>query len=169
MIFFLSISGNVIIRPYNPKARPIRDTAPPPTEYVISSITGERIPVDKLPEHLKYNLLDPEFAEQRERRILERTHQEIVYAPGSSIGSSLQQFAERRSDIFGSGAEETSIGRKIGDSSREQEKKVVWDGFGASSDAAQRAAAKNVTPEEQRRFVFILTIRKNNLINLLHF
>ncbi|OQV12614.1 Splicing factor 3A subunit 1 [Hypsibius exemplaris] len=143
--------SSMIIRPYNPKARPIKDAAPQPTEYVISSITGERIPVEKLQEHLKYNLLDPEFLEQRDRRLMEKTHQELVYAPGSSIGDSLKQLAERRSDIFGSGAEETSIGRKIGDQSREQEKKVVWDGFGSSSDFAQRAAAKTVTPEEQRK------------------
>jgi splicing factor 3A subunit 1 len=147
-------AGNVIIRPYNPKARPIKDAAPQPTEYVISSITGERIPVEKLQEHLKYNLLDPEFLEQRDRRLMEKTHQELVYAPGSSIGDSLKQLAERRSDIFGSGAEETSIGRKIGDLSKEQEKKVVWDGFSGSSDSALRAAAMNVTPEEQRKHDF---------------
>lgn len=32
---------------------------------------------------------------------------------GTSIESSLKQFAERRTDIFGSGMEETAIGKKV--------------------------------------------------------
>ncbi|XP_055331495.1 splicing factor 3A subunit 1-like [Paramacrobiotus metropolitanus] len=147
-----AIPGNVIIRPYNPKQKPTRDTGPPSTEFVISPITGERIPVTKLQEHLKYSLLDPEFLQQRDRQLQDKQQQELVYAPGTAIGESLRQLAERRTDIFGSGAEETSIGRKIGDASKEPDRnKVIWDGFSASSEATVKTAAKTVTPEEQRK------------------
>lgn len=37
----------------------------------------------------------------------------ISFNEGSSIESSLKQFAERRTDIFGSGVEETVIGKKV--------------------------------------------------------
>ena len=43
----------------------------------------------------------------------EKREQERVFAPGSSIGSQLSKLAERRTDIFGSGAEETQIGKKV--------------------------------------------------------
>ena len=36
-----------------------------------------------------------------------------MYAAGSSIESSLKQLAERRTDIFGAGMEETVIGKKV--------------------------------------------------------
>lgn len=144
--------GSIIIRSsYNPKIKPIKETTHTPTEFVISPITGERIPVSKLQEHLKYSLLDPEFLQQRDRQIQEKVQQEHVYAPGSAISDSLKQLAERRSDIFGSGAEETSIGRKIGDSSSEQNKRIIWDGFAGSSESTVKAAAKTVTHDEQRK------------------
>jgi splicing factor 3A subunit 1 len=58
-------------------------------------------------------LLDPKWIEQRDRAIAERREQEEVYAQGSAIGDQLKHLAERRTDIFGSGAEETQIGKKV--------------------------------------------------------
>lgn len=43
----------------------------------------------------------------------EKKEQEEVYAHGGSIESSLKQLAERRTDIFGVGVEETQIGKKV--------------------------------------------------------
>ena len=144
------VAGNIIIRPYDPRSRMV-NVAPKTHEMVKSSITGENVPVGKLSEHLRYSLLDPEHLQQRDRQIMDKMNQEQSLATGSDISQQLRQLAERRSDIFGSGAEETSIGRKIGDASKEQERKVVWDGFVGSTDAVLRQAAKNVTSEEQQR------------------
>lgn len=58
-------------------------------------------------------LLDPKWIEQRDRAISEKQEQEQVTAGGSSIDASLKNFAERRSDIFGIGGEETVIGKKV--------------------------------------------------------
>ena len=58
-------------------------------------------------------LLDPKWIEERNRSLQEKTEQEEVYAAGSSIESSLKQLAERRTDIFGAGVEETVIGKKV--------------------------------------------------------
>ena len=57
--------------------------------------------------------MDPKWIEQRDRSQSEKRDQEEVFAAGSSIGSQLQRLAERRTDIFGSGAEETQIGKKV--------------------------------------------------------
>ena len=59
-------------------------------------------------------LLDPKWIEQRDRAMAERREQEEVYAQGAAIGDQLKHLAERRTDIFGSGAEETQIGKKVG-------------------------------------------------------
>ena len=58
-------------------------------------------------------LLDPKWIEQRDRQLAEKREQEEVYAAGSSIGGNLKLLAERRTDIFGSGAEEAQIGKKV--------------------------------------------------------
>ncbi len=58
-------------------------------------------------------LLDPKWIEQRDRQISEKREQEEVYAAGASIGGNLKLLAERRTDIFGSGAEEAQIGKKV--------------------------------------------------------
>lgn len=36
-------------------------------KWIISPLTGERIPADKLQEHVRYNTVDSQYKEQRER------------------------------------------------------------------------------------------------------
>lgn len=119
--------------------------------WVISPITNERIPTEKMAEHMRYALLDPRWVEERERAVAEKMQQEEVFAPGVAIESSLKQLAERRTDIFGSGDAETEIGKKIdeeSDVSRSREK-VTWDGYTSSAEATRKAARANITIEEQ--------------------
>ncbi|XP_074593531.1 splicing factor 3a subunit 1 [Brevipalpus obovatus] len=147
---------NVVIRKdYNPKAVKEQQAAPAPTPaktadaWVISPITGEKIPADKLQEHIRYGLLDPRWIEQRERSIQEKMQQDEVYAPGSAIDANLRELAERRSDIFGSVDEETAIGKKIGEKETKKQDKVTWDGYTSSMEAATRAARANISIKDQ--------------------
>lgn len=75
--------------------------------------------------------------------------QEEVFAPGVAIESSLKHLAERRTDIFGSGTEETAIGRKIGEEEKHANDKVIWDGYSSSAQQAVSAAQSKITIEEQ--------------------
>ncbi|XP_065333947.1 splicing factor 3A subunit 1 [Cloeon dipterum] len=118
-------------------------------EYLISPITGERIPASKVQEHMRIGLLDPRWVEQRDKHINERMGQETVFAPGTAIEASLKQLAERRTDIFGVGDEETAIGKKIGEEEKKKDDKVTWDGHTSSVEAATRAARANISLEEQ--------------------
>lgn len=143
-------SDQVLIRKdYNPKAPKQMETIPAPDQFLISPITGEKIPADKIQEHMRIGLLDPKWIEQRDRAIQERREQEEVYAPGSAIGSSLKQLAERRTDIFGSGIEETQIGKKIGEEEKKEKSKVIWDGHTASMEKVAQKARENITIEDQ--------------------
>lgn len=137
----------IIKKGYNPKDRTV-SVEPSPDQFLISPITGEKIPADKVPQHMRIGLLDPKWIEERNRSLQEKTEQEEVYAPGSSIESSLKQLAERRTDIFGVGVEETVIGKKIGEEEK-KEKKIVWDGHTASMEKVTQKARENISIEDQ--------------------
>lgn len=142
--------GNVLVKKgYDPKQHGLKVSRPiAPDEYLISPITGERIPASKVQEHMRIGLLDPRWVEQRDKH-LDKLAQETVFAPGTAIEASLKQLAERRTDIFGVGDEETAIGKKIGEEDKKKDDKVTWDGHTSSVEAATRAARANITLEEQ--------------------
>merc|ERR1712071_577210 len=141
---------NIIVRPYNPKAAPKPQARPPaPDEYLISPITGEQIPASQVAEHMRISLLDPRWVEQRDRQLQEKMTQESVYAPGSAIESSLRHLAERRTDIFGVGDEETAIGKKIGEEEKRKDDKVQWEGNQSTAEGSARQNRPPVSLQEQ--------------------
>ncbi|XP_027038507.1 splicing factor 3A subunit 1-like isoform X3 [Pocillopora damicornis] len=138
-----------IRRNYDPKAPKAAAPLAQTDKFLISPITGERVPAENMAEHMKISLLDPRWREQRDRVMQEKKEQEQVFAEGMSIGSSLKQLAERRTDIFGAGDEETVIGKKIGEEDIRKPEKVTWDGHTASMAATSRLAQQGVTIEQQ--------------------
>ncbi|KAG7167454.1 splicing factor 3A subunit 1-like [Homarus americanus] len=144
------VAGQVVVKDYNPRQQPRvpSGTTGASDQYLVSPITGERIAPDKVGQHLRINMLDPRWLEDRDRQLAERSNQDTVFATGDSIRSSLKQLAERRTDIFGAGDEETIIGKKIGEEEKREEK-VTWDGHTGSMEAATRAARANISINEQ--------------------
>lgn len=76
----------IIKKDYDPKSanRPVKEMLRPlgPEGYTISPITGEKIPFSKVQEHFRIGLLDPRWKEERDRQLMEKQNQELVYAPG---------------------------------------------------------------------------------------
>lgn len=140
----------VVIKKYDPKQvqKPAAKTAAT-DEYLISPITGERIPASKVAEHMRIGLLDPRWVEQRDKHTVDKLNQDNVYAIGTAIEASLKQLAERRTDIFGVGDEETGIGKKLGEEETRKDERVTWDGHTSSVEAATRAARAHITLEDQ--------------------
>ena len=84
-----------------------------------------------LNDHYLLALLDPQWIQRRQKEMAEQQEKEQVFEPGtnqtlpfilfdkkircsgSSIETELKKMAERRTDIFGTGAQETLIGRKV--------------------------------------------------------
>eukprot|EP00092_Neocalanus_flemingeri_P015148 GFUD01016365.1.p1 GENE.GFUD01016365.1~~GFUD01016365.1.p1 ORF type:complete len:693 (-),score=250.90 GFUD01016365.1:3063-5141(-) len=144
--------GNVTIKKYDPKAAAAIKKRTEDDQYLISPITGEKIPASKAAEHMKVGLLDPRWVEERDKHISAKANEEVVFAPGQSIESSLKQLAERRTDIFGVGeeaAQETAIGQKMGEEEKLAGEKVTWDGHSSSAEAAARAARANISLDDQ--------------------
>uniref|UniRef100_A0A0B7ASQ4 Splicing factor 3A subunit 1 n=1 Tax=Arion vulgaris TaxID=1028688 RepID=A0A0B7ASQ4_9EUPU len=138
----------IIKKDYNPKAKPAPPPEPSADQYMISPITGEKIPTHKVQEHMRIGLLDPKWMEVRQRSLADKADQEEVFAPGSAIDSNLKQLAERRTDIFGIGTEETQIGKKIGEEEK-KDTKVVWDGHTASIEKISQLSRENISIEDQ--------------------
>ncbi|CAH0395629.1 unnamed protein product [Bemisia tabaci] len=139
----------IVKKGYDPKQAQKAAKTAPADEYLISPITGEKIPASQVQKHMRIGLLDRSWIEQRDKHIQEKRNQETVFAPGSAIEDSLKELAERRTDIFGVGDEETVIGKKIGEEDTKKDDKVTWDGHTSSVEAATRAARANITIEEQ--------------------
>lgn len=74
----LPAPGKVEIRKYDPKqaqaARKKTDTE----EYLVSPITGEKIPASKVPEHMRIGLLDPRWVDERDKQITARATEQQV-------------------------------------------------------------------------------------------
>ncbi|XP_053605415.1 splicing factor 3A subunit 1 [Plodia interpunctella] len=138
----------VVVKKYDPK-RDRPQPAPASEEWLVSPITGEKIPANKVADHVRIGLLDPRWLEQRDRAAAERTDRDEALAPGAAIEASLKQLAERRTDIFGVGDEETAIGKKIGEEEKRRDDRVTWDGHTSSVEAATRAARAHITLEDQ--------------------
>jgi splicing factor 3A subunit 1 len=145
--------GNVTIKKYDPKAAAAMKKRVDDDQFLISPITGEKIPASQAAEHMKVGLLDPRWVEERDKHIAAKSNEEVVFAPGQSIESSLKHLAERRTDIFGVGeeaAQETGIGQKMGEEERQEiSSKTTWDGHSSSAEAAARAARANVSLDDQ--------------------
>lgn len=69
----------VVIKKYDPKQaqKPIVK-APATDEFLISPITGEKIPASKMAEHMRIELLDPRWIEQRDKHTVDKLNQDNV-------------------------------------------------------------------------------------------
>ncbi|CAG9857484.1 unnamed protein product [Phyllotreta striolata] len=143
------VPDKVLVKKYDPKQAVKVSRPTVGDDYLVSPITGEKIPASKVQEHMRIGLLDPRWVEQRDKQMSDKMNQDMVYAAGSAIDASLKLLAERRTDIFGVGDEETAIGKKIGEEDVRKDEKVTWDGHTSSVEAATRAARANITLEEQ--------------------
>lgn len=137
--------ANVTVREYDPKAARDKAAAKSAEKWIISPLTGERVPADRLADHMRllcppfpalssltrrlswprYNTVDSQYYEKREREREAADAKAPVYAPGVDISSNIKAFAERRSDIFGvgeKGAAQTIIGKRIDEEDRDRER-----------------------------------------------
>lgn len=144
-----SMDKLVVKKGYDPKQATKGIKTKLGSDEMISPLTGTKISASKVQEHMRIGLLDPRWVEQRDKNVKDKMNMESVYAPGAAIEASLKQLAERRTDIFGIGDEETAIGKKIGEEDIKKDDKITWDGHTSSVEAATRAARANITIEDQ--------------------
>ncbi|KAF9036737.1 Pre-mRNA splicing factor PRP21 like protein-domain-containing protein [Panaeolus papilionaceus] len=114
------------------------------------TVCGQQIAVDELQEHMRIELLDPKWKEQR--NVLEaRKAQASELQRGANVVASLHNLARTRVDIFGT---ETDEERRKQEEAEEQKKRkererVVWDGHTASKANTLDKFSTNVNFDEQ--------------------
>uniref|UniRef100_A0A7E4ZVE5 Splicing factor 3A subunit 1 n=1 Tax=Panagrellus redivivus TaxID=6233 RepID=A0A7E4ZVE5_PANRE len=150
------IPEDVIVRDYDPKKRPPAK-AKLSDQYIISPLTNERIPANKLEEHVRYNTVDPQYKVQRDREMMDRIDEDPTNASGTEISRNISKLAERRTDIFGVGeksVEQTAIGRKLGEEERnpnQVDPKPVWDNPQATTPQQEANIEALLKKHEQER------------------
>lgn len=114
------------------------------------TICGQQIPVDELQEHMRIELLDPKWKDQRDT-LEARKAQASELQRGANVVTSLQNLARTRVDIFGTETDEERRKREeaIEREKRKEREKVVWDGHTASKLNTLDKFSRNVNTDEQ--------------------
>ncbi|KAF8061504.1 Pre-mRNA splicing factor PRP21 like protein-domain-containing protein [Lyophyllum atratum] len=120
------------------------------TAMTTCTICGQQIAVDELQEHMRIELLDPRWKDQR-NALEARKAQASELQRGANVVSSLKNLAHARVDIFGAEADEQR--RKLEEEEqrekRKEREKVVWDGHTASKANTLDKFSTNVNFDEQ--------------------
>ncbi|KAF8633734.1 hypothetical protein AX17_004390 [Amanita inopinata Kibby_2008] len=114
------------------------------------TICGQQIPVDELQEHMRIELLDPKWKEQRDA-LEARKAQASELQRGANVVTSLKNLARTRVDIFGAEADEERRKKEEEEERlrRREREKVVWDGHTASKANTLDKFSTNVNFDEQ--------------------
>lgn len=128
-------------------ARPAPSTAPATT---VCPVCGDTVAVNDMSEHVRIELLNPKFREQR-AQMEQRRQEQASLAAGADPSHFLRQFAGARTDIFGVRADEEAQARREASERRlaREKEKNVWDGHLNSSKTAQDARARSGDIDQQ--------------------
>ena len=85
-----------VVPSYTPR---VVSTANPHTAMAIDPITGKSVPVADVPEHLRIQLLDPKWAEERKK--FQDKQKESNLVAGDAIVSNLSRYSQAKGDLFG--------------------------------------------------------------------
>lgn len=85
-----------VVPSYTPKVVGAADLQ---TARAIDPITGKSVPVADIPEHLRIQLLDPKWAEERKK--FQEKQKDSNLVSGDAIASNISRFAQARGDLFG--------------------------------------------------------------------
>jgi len=107
-------------------------------------VCGQTVPINEMSEHIRVELLNPRYREQRQELEAKKAQHNTLHA-GADPMQALHRIAAARTDMFGTSRdEETQAKREEEERRRAKEKeKIVWDGHMASKsttrDQVQRA------------------------------
>lgn len=133
----ITASGAKIRHDYVRGARPSR-AAPQTT---VCPVCGDSVDVNEMGEHVRIELLNPQYREQR-ASLEQRRQEQASLAAGADPSHFLRQLAGARTDLFGAREDEdTRARREAAERERAREKeKHVWDGHMNSRRTAQQQA-----------------------------
>mmetsp|Transcript_29137 Transcript_29137/g.40781 ORF Transcript_29137/g.40781 Transcript_29137/m.40781 type:complete len:676 (+) Transcript_29137:122-2149(+) len=105
--------------------------------HVIDPITGKSVPLADLPEHMRIQLLDPKWAEEKKKFIDKQKESNLVR--GDMIASNISRFAQAKGGMFGS-TEEQILSSQVDSKKRQDEANRII------REQAQQARTAEVGP-----------------------
>ncbi|AAW40714.1 hypothetical protein CNBA0990 [Cryptococcus deneoformans B-3501A] len=111
---------------------------------------GQSIPENELTEHMRIELLDPKWKEQKKQLELRRAQAQQLQQ-GADVVSSLKNLASARTDIFGDDVDEAERKRREEEErqKRREREKIVWDGHTASAAKTAETFQSQFSLDEQ--------------------
>ena len=133
-----------VVRDYR---REIEGQGKDATQYVVSPLTGELVPIRDMEEHMRISLIDPRWREQREAMLGKM--RDSTKAGDEEITANLMTLAQTRPDIFAT--TETELQGVLADAIDARKtsgthRPVAWDGVSKG-----RAAAEQQREAEEQR------------------
>ena len=108
-------------------------------------VCGDQVPMDEMAEHVRFELLNPAYREQRQQLEAKKAQQAALQA-GADPTFYLKQLASSRADED----EEARLKREAEERRLAKEKeKITWDGHAKSRQATREMLAKNVGLEQE--------------------
>ncbi|WFD04107.1 SF3a splicing factor complex subunit [Malassezia obtusa] len=125
-------------------------TGKAPVQTTVCPVCGDTVPVATMSEHVRVELLNPKFREERQK-LEQRKQEQASLAEGADPSRFLKQFAGARTDIFGVQSDEEAQARREAQAKQLAREKVkhVWDGHTNSATTAQDALQRNARLDEQ--------------------
>lgn len=111
---------------------------------------GQSIPENELSEHIRIELLDPKWKEQK-RQLDQRKAQALQMQHGADVSTSLKNLAQARTDIFGDEIDEAERKRREEEEikKRREREKIVWDGHTNSAAKTETTFQTQFSLDEQ--------------------
>ncbi|KAM0791813.1 hypothetical protein ACM66B_004073 [Microbotryomycetes sp. NB124-2] len=134
-----------IRRDYVPKAkRPAQQT------QAYTEFGGQQVPVEEFAQHVRYELLDPRWKEEKRRSDANRSASNLL-PEGTNVASSIRDLAAHRPDIFGGAANDEDIKRRQEELLAQSKAREahVWDGHTATKESVQNRYQANANFQEQ--------------------
>lgn len=89
-----------VVANYQPKVVSTKEiTGDSSRTHIIDPITGKSIAIADMSEHMRIQLLDPKWAEERKR--FAEKQRETNYVAGEDISANISRLAQARGDLFG--------------------------------------------------------------------
>lgn len=108
-------------------------------------VCGDQVAVDEMAEHVRFELLNPAYREQRQQLEAKKAQQAALQA-GADPTYYLKQLASSRDDED----EEARLRREAEERRLAKEReKIIWDGHAKSRQVAREMIAKNVGLEQE--------------------
>lgn len=112
-------------------------------------VCGLSVLVENLAEHVRVELLDPRYTQQRDE-LESKKAQHAALHEGADPSKFLRHLASNRTDVFGSEAEEVLREKREEEENkkRREREKMIWDGHANSSKSTRETFNRNVNQDE---------------------